>query len=196
MTLRDAAHDVGGVILAGGQARRMGGRDKGLVMLGSEPLVAHVNARLAPQVSRMAISANGDPDRFSHYGIPVLPDSNRSLGPLSGVFAALVWAQGAGLSGFVSAPVDAPFLPDDLVARLAHDPETAAIARTDEGPQPTFAYWPSSCLVDVSRALGSERLRLGEVAVHLGAREVHFDDASAFANLNTPEDIARAQDRL
>ena len=62
-----------GVILAGGQATRMGGRDKGLLMLGGRPLLAHVIDRLSPQVAGMALNANGDPDRFSGFGLPVLP---------------------------------------------------------------------------------------------------------------------------
>ena len=80
-----------GVILAGGQGRRMGGQDKALVALAGPPLLAHVIARLEPQVERLALSANGDPARFARYGLPILPDA-LGAGPLAGVLAALRWA--------------------------------------------------------------------------------------------------------
>ena len=80
-----------GVILAGGQGQRMGGVDKALVPLAGAPLLAHVIARLEPQVERLALSAKGDAARFARFGLPVLPDGP-GAGPLAGVLAALRWA--------------------------------------------------------------------------------------------------------
>ena len=90
-------YDIPGVILAGGLSRRMGGGDKSLLKLGNMPVLDHVIARLRPQVSAMALNANGDASRFASYGLPVLPDSEPDFpGPLAGVLAGLDWAAGQG----------------------------------------------------------------------------------------------------
>ena len=92
-----------GVILAGGGARRMGGQDKALLMLGGQSLLAHVQGRFAPQVERLAISANGDAARFG-TGVVVLADA-ASQGPLSGLLAALDWAAPLGATAVASVAV-------------------------------------------------------------------------------------------
>lgn len=94
----------------------MGARDKALVQLAGRPLLTHVTARLAPQVSALAINANGDPARFE-VDLPVLPDATPDWpGPLAGVEAGMIWARAAGHDWIVTAPVDSPFLPLDLVS--------------------------------------------------------------------------------
>ena len=109
---------ITGVILAGGQGRRMGGADKGLQELGGRPMAAHVLERLAPQVGAVLISANRNLERYAELGCPVLPDTlDGYAGPLAGLQAALAQATTPLL---VTAPCDSPFLPADLVARL-HD---------------------------------------------------------------------------
>jgi molybdopterin-guanine dinucleotide biosynthesis protein A len=106
------------VILAGGNANRMGGRDKAFLVLGGRPLIAHVRARLNLQAGPLAISANGDPVRFARYGLPVLADAPPGgAGPLGGILAGLDWAAEAGESRLLTAAVDTPFLPDDLLRR-------------------------------------------------------------------------------
>jgi molybdopterin-guanine dinucleotide biosynthesis protein A len=119
---------VTGVLLAGGQSRRMfageaGGGDKGLLMLGRQPMIARVMARLAPQVGRMVLNVNGDPGRFAALGLPVAPDPVTGfVGPLAGVLAGMCWSlANAPEARFVATvSTDAPFIPTDLVARLAH----------------------------------------------------------------------------
>jgi molybdopterin-guanine dinucleotide biosynthesis protein A len=75
---------IAGVILAGGLARRMGGGDKALLLLGGEPLLARVIARLRPQVEEIVLNANGDPARFARFGLPVVPDTVKGFaGPLA-----------------------------------------------------------------------------------------------------------------
>jgi molybdopterin-guanine dinucleotide biosynthesis protein A len=106
-----------GVILAGGEGRRMAGADKALVPLAGRPLIAHVLDRLEPQVERVLISANGDAARFAGFGCPVVADA-APQGPLSGVLSALTVAAGMGATHVVSTPVDTPFLPGDLVPQL------------------------------------------------------------------------------
>ena len=95
----------------------MGGADKAMALLAGQPLLAHVQARFAPQVEQLALSANGDPARFAAFGLPVLPDA-ASKGPLSGILQALHWAAPLGATAVVSVPGDGPFLPPDLVPRL------------------------------------------------------------------------------
>lgn len=185
-----------GLILAGGTARRMGGADKALLMLGGIRLVDHVIARLEPQVAALAISANGPPERFAGLDFPILPDGV-PRGPLSGVLAGLTWAAASGASHVVSAAVDTPFLPCDLVPRLCLAAEVHAlgfaIARAAGRDHPTFGLWPVSLRDDLRTYLdqaASARV-LGFADRHAAAR-AEFDDADAFTNLNTPEDLATA----
>ena len=188
-----------GVILAGGQGRRMGGADKATLPLAGRSLVAHVAERLEPQVERLALSANGDPARFAALRLPVLPDA-RSEGPLSGILSALDWAAPLGATAVVSAPTDAPFLPPDLVPRLILAGEGAggvAMARSGGNDHPTFALWPVT-LRDPLRAFlasgANPRVRAFADAHH--AARADFPDDGAFANLNTAQDLALAEARL
>ena len=108
-----------GLLLAGGQSRRMGGGDKSLRMLGGISLLDWVIARLQPQVQAMVINANGDPARFAGFGLPVVADSVPDFaGPLAGVLAGLDWtaANRPDCESVVSVATDAPFVPRDLVA--------------------------------------------------------------------------------
>lgn len=189
-----------GVILAGGAARRMGGADKALLLLEGLRLVDRVIERLRPQVAALAISANGPLERFAGLHLPTLPDDT-SHGPLSGILAGLDWAAAAGASHLVSAAVDTPFLPCDLVPRLCLAGErhidSFAIARSGGRDHPTFGLWPVSLRDDLRTFLeeaASTRV-MGFVGRHDAAR-ADFDDVHAFANLNTPEDLAAAQRRL
>ena len=137
-----------GVILAGGAARRMGGGDKGLLALGRSTVLGHAARRLAPQVSALALNANGDPARFAGLDLPVLPDPVEGRpGPLAGVLAAMEWAGGLGAARVVTVAADTPFLPLDLVARLAvagpgivlaatPDPRAAGASNDGGAPSP------------------------------------------------------------
>src|SRR5437660_7712009 len=114
----DVTAQITGIVLAGGQGRRMGGVDKGLVELDGRPLAAHVIARLAPQVSALVINANQNLERYAAFGHPVVPDAVGGFaGPLAGLHAGMTAAT---RSCVVTVPCDSPFLPLDLVARLAH----------------------------------------------------------------------------
>lgn len=188
-----------GAILAGGQGRRMGGADKALLPLAGRPLIAHALDRLEPQVDRLAISANGDPARLARFGLPVLPDDGGSQGPLSGLLAALDWAAPLGATHLVTAPVDAPFLPPDLVPRLllAAEGTGAALARSGGNDHPTCGLWPITAR-DALRAFLSSgaKPRVRDFAATLQATRAEFPADGAFANLNTPEDLAAAEARL
>ena len=119
-----------GVLLAGGLARRMGGGDKPLRLIGGRPILDRVIERLRPQVSALVLNANGDPARFAAYGLPVVADSIPDYaGPLAGILAGLDWTaeNRPDCPVIISVATDAPFLPSDLVARMEE-------ACTTEGP--------------------------------------------------------------
>ncbi|MFV0386677.1 molybdenum cofactor guanylyltransferase MobA [Paracoccus sp. (in: a-proteobacteria)] len=195
MSARPAA-----VILAGGRATRMGGGDKGARLLAGKSLHDHVIARLAPQCGPMALNANGDPERFAALGLPVLPDSLPGHpGPLAGVLAAMDWAAGLGLAGVITVPSDTPFLPVDLAFRLTAATGLTIAASRDRGGQlhehPTCGYWPLSLRGDLRRSLKLGQRRVRGFAREHGAGLVVWDDIphDPFLNINTPEDLARAQ---
>ena len=185
-----------GVILAGGNARRMGGADKALLPLGGRPLIAHVLDRLEPQVERVLISANGDAARFQGFGCRVLPDA-APQGPLSGILAALTAAAGMGATHVVSTPCDTPFLPGDLVPQLMlaaeGTPSGLALAADPTGDHPATAIWPVGLVPALAAFLAEGEAKVTRfTAAHQAAR-ARFPDPRAFLNLNTPEDLAAAE---
>lgn len=185
-----------GVILAGGAGLRMGGRDKALLRLGGQSLLAHVRDRFAPQVERLAISANGDAGRFG-AGVVVLPDDS-SQGPLSGVLAGLDWAASLGATAVVTVAVDTPFFPADLVPRLCLAAEGSAggvaVAASGGADHPTFALWPVGLRDDLQRFLASgAKTRVMDFARSHAAVRADFGDDGVFVNLNTPDDLAAAE---
>lgn len=202
-----AHDDVLGVILAGGQGRRMGGADKALLPLAGRPLVARAIERLAPQVGRLALSANGDPARFAGLGIPVLADPfDENVGPLAGLASGLAHAARLDPPArwVATVAVDTPFFPVDLVARLraavSDDGRSVAIAATAGRVHPVAALHPREAFDDLFAGLAGGGLRRvmswiesrPSVVVDFGLVEGH----DPFANLNTPEDLAAAERRL
>ena len=201
-----------GVILAGGQSTRMGRADKPLLSLNGKPLLAHVIARLGPQAAPLALSANGDPDRFAAYGLPVLPDSIPGFpGPLAGVLAGLDWAAGLGAKAIVTVAADTPFFPTDLVARLTETATGQAhplvLAATPRGGQatksmtgglirhPTFGLWPVALRDDLRAALTDGLKKVVLWTDRHDGRLAEFSNKplDPFFNVNTPEDLAQAE---
>lgn len=185
-----------GVILAGGQGRRMGGADKALLPLAGRPLIRHVLDRLHPQVDQVLISANGDPARFGLTGCEVVPDA-ASRGPLSGIHAALLRAGNLGATHLVSTPVDTPFLPGDLVPQLLLAGEGAqsglAFAADATGDHPATALWPVGLAEPLGEWLRAGGAKVTDFAGAQGAARAEFPDPRAFLNLNTPADLAAAE---
>ncbi|MGO4915308.1 molybdenum cofactor guanylyltransferase MobA [Pseudogemmobacter sp. W21_MBD1_M6] len=193
-----------GVILAGGQATRMGGGDKGLLTLGGQTLLQHVIDRLEPQVADLAINANGDPARFAPFGLPVLADSvDGFAGPLAGVLAGLDWAAAQGADAIVTAAADTPFFPPDLVPRLLLAAEQAgseiALSATPDPERglsrhPTFGLWPVALREDLRAALtgGLRKVVLWTDAHGAATALFPVDGFDPFFNVNTPEDLDRA----
>ncbi|MFG6563157.1 molybdenum cofactor guanylyltransferase MobA [Sulfitobacter sp. 1A13421] len=192
-----------GVILAGGQATRMGGGDKGLLPLGQGTLLSSVIDRLEPQVAGLALNANGDPARFADLGLPVLADSIEGFtGPLAGVLAGLDWAAEEGAESIVTAAADTPFFPCDLVPRLllaadgmAHPLALAATPDAKRGTarHPTFGLWPVALRDDLRSALAGGLRKVVLWTERHDGRETLFPDEAAFFNVNTPEDLAKAE---
>ena len=192
-----------GAILAGGLARRMGGGDKALCTVGGQAVLARLVARLAPQVTRLILNANGDPARFGGFDLPVVGDDVPDRpGPLAGVLAGLDWAARfmPGVRWVVTVPGDAPFLPEDFVARL-HDGlggATLACAASGGRMHPVAALWPVALRHDLRQALMEEGVR--KVGAYTGRHapavvEWPVGRVDPFFNVNTPADLADA-DRL
>ena len=194
-------NDCIGVILAGGLARRMGGGDKPLVEIAGRPILQHVIDRLMPQCGCLAINANGDPARFSAFGLPVIPDSVEGFaGPLAGVLAGMDFGAAKGGTHVLSAPGDTPFLPADLLARLEAARSRAgaviAVAASNGRTHHAVALWPVALREDVRRALVEEDER--KVSAFIG-RYAHaivewpIEPYDPFFNVNRAEDLAHAE---
>ncbi|ARC89288.1 molybdenum cofactor guanylyltransferase MobA [Rhodovulum sp. MB263] len=193
-----------GTILAGGQGRRLGGVDKALLRLGDETLLARAVARLGPQVEMLALSANGPEAAYRAAGLgredAVLPDPPPGdQGPLAGVLAGLDWARAGGADWLVTAAVDTPFLPCDLVPRLLLAAETAgtgmAIAASGGRRHPTAALWPVGFREALAAELAGGLRRLGAFGVARGAALAEFPvgpGPDPFFNINTAGDLASA----
>jgi molybdopterin-guanine dinucleotide biosynthesis protein A len=202
--MRFVSLKTAGVVLAGGRSARMG-FDKALAPLAGRPLVAHVAARFAPQVDALFLNANGDAARFGSLGCAIVADAaaNAGGGPLAGIAAALRYAQSQGAAWLATAPCDAPFLPLDLVARLAAAMAASgapvAVAESPRGLEPMFALWRDRAAREIAAEFARGDASPRRVMARLGAARVFFapaDADDAFANLNSPEDFAAAQTRL
>ncbi len=199
---------IGGVLLAGGLSRRMGGGDKALVPLAGRPLARHIAERLAPQVDALVVNANGDPARFAMLGLPVVPDETSDFaGPLAGVMAALnrFARTNPEIEAVVSVAGDAPFVPGDLVARLAgalatHGDARVAVAASRGRRHHVTGLWRMAAAAEIAAALarGERRAetmvdRLGVVTVPFADLEIGGAAVDPFFNINTPEELAQAE---
>ena len=195
-----------GLILAGGFGRRMGGADKALVRLAGRPLIAHAIAVLKPQCAALVINANGDFERFQPYALPIAADDPQDFaGPLAGVLAGLEFSRRVkpGVADVLSLAVDTPFAPRDLAARLqaARKATGAPIAVASSGRERhhAVALWPVALAAALRRAVVVEGVRRVEVfAERFGVAVARWDDEpfDPFFNINTPDDLARAEAQL
>ena len=195
--------EVTGVILAGGQSRRMGGGDKDLLDLNGRPMLAHVIERLSPQVGRLLINANGDPARFAGFGLPVEADTIADFpGPLAGVLAGMHWSRANAPEArwIATAAGDTPLLPVDLVARgleaVADRPGAIALAQSAGELHPVIGLWPVALADDLAAALatGVRKVlawtdRHGTVAVPFPMLRLESKELDPFFNANTPQEL-------
>jgi molybdopterin-guanine dinucleotide biosynthesis protein A len=183
---------ITGVILAGGQGRRMGGVDKGLQLLRGRPMVQWVIERFAPQVDEVLINANQNLETYARFGYRVIPDEISGFaGPLAGLQRALSEAR-HGLVATV--PCDSPFLPHDLIARLhaamAQRGAEVAVARTGDQPHPVFCLCRREVLPGLTAFLAGGGRKIDAWYATLRVAEVPFDDeAAAFSNINTEAEL-------
>jgi len=203
----DPTRFVTGILLAGGQSRRMGGGDKALQDLAGRPMLAHVIERLAPQLGRLVLNANGDPARFAAFGLTIVPDTVEGFaGPLAGLLAGLRWAaaQTPAARWVLTAPSDAPFLPLDLVHRLtaaaAASQNSVAVVASGGRVHPVIGLWPVALADDLERQLDAglrKVLDWGErhasVAVEFPLVRFHGRMIDPFFNVNTPAELAEAR---
>jgi molybdenum cofactor guanylyltransferase/molybdopterin-guanine dinucleotide biosynthesis protein MobB len=202
--LHKLANSVTGVILAGGQSRRMGGGDKGLLDLGGKPMLAHVIERLQPQVGRMVINANGDPARFAAFGLPVVADTVPDFaGPLAGVLAGMRWslANAPAARWIATAAGDAPLIPRDLVVRCAEAVQdragAIALARSGGELHPVIGLWPVALADDLEAQLNTGVRKVLAWTDRHGTVPVPFPmlqtsggaELDPFFNANTPQEL-------
>ena len=192
-----------GILLAGGLATRMGGGDKGLRAIDGRTIMDRLVATMRLQCDGLVISANGDAERFSAHGLPVVPDDlPGNPGPLAGILAGVDWVAShhPGCAFAVSAPTDTPFLPADFVGRLqdvrADDRALIVCARSAGATHPVASLWSVSLRHDLRRALADEGLR--KVGAFLARHPVAYADWPAhpfdpFFNANTPDDLLAAE---
>jgi len=184
---------VTGLVLAGGQGSRMGGVDKGLAPFRGLPMVVHVLERLAPQVDEILVNANRNPEAYAAFGHRVIADEIPGFaGPLAGFERGLAHARGELVA---TVPCDSPFLPPDLVARLRAALESAgadlAVAKTGAQAHPVFCLMRRSVHASLGQFLASGQRKIDKWYAALSVVEVAFDDeAGAFANINTRDELA------
>ena len=203
--------DIPGIILAGGLSRRMGGGDKGLLMLGKTSIIERVIDKILPQVGSLAININGDSSRFPDYQLPIIPDSIKGyLGPLSGILAGMEWAFKNGNRYIATVAADTPFLPDDLIKRLHAMVKSKnlnigiAASRILSGDDvfihPTFGIWEVALKDDLRDALANDTRKIMFWAKKFKLDYYYFDTSDKlndpFFNINTPDDLEEAKYRL
>jgi len=189
--LAPSPENITAVVLAGGRARRMRGRDKGLIPLAGRPLVAHALDALRPQVGTLLINANRHQDEYARLGVPVVADAYPGYaGPLAGIAAALRrietdWA--------IAVPCDAPRIAPDLVARLvnasAGGRHRACVARTADGLQPVWCLLHRGLAESLEAFLAGGGRKVAEWLARVDAAAADFTDADSFLNLNTESEL-------
>ena len=201
---------ITGVLLAGGLSRRMfegnaSGGDKGLLDIAGQSMLGHVIGRLAPQAGRLVINANGDPARFRAFNLPVAADTvTGHPGPLAGVLAGMRWSleHAPQATHIATVSTDAPFVPLDLVARLAAGLTSAQIALAASGGElhPVIGLWPVALADDLEAALNSGTRKVLAWTDRHGTTSVAFDflnlggeKVDPFFNANTPAELAQAR---
>ena len=203
--------DIPGIILAGGLSRRMGGGDKGLLMLGKTTIIERVIDKILPQVGSLAININGDSSRFPDYKLPIIPDSIKGyLGPLSGILAGMEWAFKNGNRYIATVAADTPFLPDDFIKRLHTMVKSKNLnigiaasrflRRDDVFIHPTFGIWEVALKDDLRDALANDTRKIMFWAKKFKLDYYYFETSDKlsdpFFNINTPDDLEEAKYRL
>ena len=196
-----------GVILAGGQAQRMGGIDKGRLKIGDASILEIIIKCLNFQLDKIVLNANGDLTRFSDLEIDVIPDTIKGyVGPLAGILSGLRFAEQNGFSSILTVASDTPFFPVDLLSKLSNvSPQQSAlisIAATEQKDKlirhPTFGLWSVSLADDLEKNIQSGLRKIVLWADKHSAKTVLFPSSEydPFFNINTQGDLEEAQRRI
>ena len=193
-----------GVLLAGGLARRMGGGDKSLLELDGQRILDRVIARAQPQVDALVLNANGEPERFRDFGLPVASDViGEFAGPLAGILTGMDWARREvpEAKWLVSFATDAPFLPADMVTRfhaaVAEQGAEIVCAMSQDRTHPVFALWPLRLMDELRAVMENEEMRKIDLwTARYRTAHVSFmvdaDGIDPFFNVNRPENLEEA----
>jgi molybdopterin-guanine dinucleotide biosynthesis protein A len=190
---------ITGLILAGGRGSRMGSIDKGLQIFRGKPMVAHVLERLAPQVDEVLVNANRNLEEYAAFGNRVIADGiDGFAGPLAGLHIGMTHASHPLIA---TVPCDSPFLPLDLIARLAaalsRDDADLAVAKTFDQPHPVFCLTKTSLAPHLQQFLESGQRKIDKWYATLKVVEVAFDDEeAAFSNINTIDELKSFEQSL
>lgn len=201
MTEAPQTEAIGIVILAGGKATRMGGGDKPLKSVAGEPILAHVIRRIDAARRPTVLNANGDASRFAAFPFPVVADAIADYpGPLAGILAGLDWAAAAGgITDMLSVPGDCPFIPEDLLARLAAARISAnlplACAASGGWTHPVIGLWPVSIREDLRAALIAGERKIDRFTARFGCAAANWgvQPFDPFFNVNTPDELDEAE---
>ncbi|MFT6094033.1 MAG: molybdopterin-guanine dinucleotide biosynthesis protein A [Pseudohongiellaceae bacterium] len=192
--------EIGGVILAGGKASRMGFCDKALVPLHTKPIIEYVISKASPQVKQLILSVNHNAERYLSYKLPIVSDQDQSYsGPLLGILSAMRWYQNeqakSGISHLACFPADVPEFPKDVVSQLACELNKSSALITyiyhKNQIQPLFSLWHLDLAEQIEEAIAAgsygPKLLFGD----LKAVAVRCADSclGAFCNINSPEDL-------
>lgn len=192
-----AHHHTVGLILAGGRSRRMAGQDKAFAVLGGTSLLEHAVTALSPQVDELLINSNAGPRNFARFGVGVIPDTLPDRpGPLAGILAGLKQFPADRL---ISVAVDLPFIPADLVARLHSGLANKPCAYASDGTRHALAViWAPGTAGLVEHYLHTGDRKLKDFLDRHGQAVVFDrpDDRGLFININTPADLAQAEQEL
>ena len=186
-----SSSSISGIILAGGESKRMNHDDKGLILYQQQPLIAHVVSAIKPQVDDIVISANRNIEQYQQFSSTVIPDNTEMHGPLSGIAAALPVCSHELV---LVVACDMPFLPSNLVSTLAArlDDKDVAIAETEHRLQLVFLM-RKSLLPSVQQALSSGHYQLMRWAQSQPISIIDFSSAAAsFRNINSIQDLQSA----
>lgn len=195
---------IAGVLLAGGQARRMGGKEKHLLALRGRPLLAYAIERARPQVTSLLLNAGGDASHLSGFGLPVAGDTVQGhIGPLAGILTGMEWASAAHCQWVATFATDTPFFPTDLVSRLwqAVETEKADLARaiSNGQPHPVFGLWPVALAPDLREAITKKDARkITAWTARYQMADVAYptEPIDPFFNVNRPEDLQQLEKLL
>jgi len=192
--------NVLGVVLAGGQSRRMGGQEKSLMQIGEMTAIERVVSRLGKQVDDIIINANGDAARFEFLNLTVTADTVEGFaGPLAGVLASMRWAEANSKhTHIITAAADTPFFPSDYVSKMQTEDAELVLASSNGRRHPVFGLWPISLADNLETFLVDEENRKVMLFVERYKNAlVEFpnmdDNQDPFFNINTPDDMTLAE---